>query len=158
MFLGALLLLLMFQMLSDPERPTSTQLPLVHPPGDLGGSPARETPNDESDEVQWGLDKGSGPGQMQVHRHVYVVRDAATNRSYRYTRESTFVWVGGVPRSGTTLMRVMLDTHPAVRCGTETRIIPRILQMRHGWYNSETERRRLLEAGIGEQVYMHDSH
>ena len=34
---------------------------------------------------------------------------------------------GGVPRSGTTLMRCMLDAHPLIRCGEETRLIPRIL-------------------------------
>jgi hypothetical protein len=37
---------------------------------------------------------------------------------------------GGHPRSGTTLMRAMLDAHTAVRCGEETRIVPRIVQMR----------------------------
>ena len=31
------------------------------------------------------------------------------------------VFIGGSPRSGTTLMRVMLDAHPSVRCGEETR-------------------------------------
>ena len=34
-------------------------------------------------------------------------------------------------RSGTTLMRAMLDAHPEVRCGEETRVVPRILQVRH---------------------------
>ena len=37
------------------------------------------------------------------------------------------MFVGGSPRSGTTLMRVMLDAHPSVRCGEETRIIPRFI-------------------------------
>ena len=34
-------------------------------------------------------------------------------------------YAGGHPRSGTTLMRAMLDAHTAVRCGEETRIVPR---------------------------------
>lgn len=39
------------------------------------------------------------------------------------------IFIGGHPRSGTTLLRAMLDSHPDVRCGEETRIIPRILQV-----------------------------
>ena len=35
-----------------------------------------------------------------------------------------------MPRSGTTLMRAILDVHPDVRCGEETRVIPRVLMAR----------------------------
>jgi protein-tyrosine sulfotransferase len=37
------------------------------------------------------------------------------------------IFIGGSYRSGTTLMRVMLDAHPLIRCGQETRILPRFL-------------------------------
>ena len=36
------------------------------------------------------------------------------------------IFVGGCPRSGTTLTRAMLDAHPDIRCGQETHILPRI--------------------------------
>lgn len=62
------------------------------------------------------------------------------------------IFIGGVPRSGTTLMRAMLDAHPEVRCGQETRVIPRILQLRSHWMKSEKESMRLEEAGIGKEV------
>lgn len=58
------------------------------------------------------------------------------------------IFVGGVPRSGTTLIRAMLDAHPEVRCGEETRVIPRLLSMRSRWDHSEKEHQRLLEAGL----------
>lgn len=32
-----------------------------------------------------------------------------------------------------TLCRAMLDAHPAVRCGEETRVVPRILGLKLGW-------------------------
>ncbi|XP_026461517.1 protein-tyrosine sulfotransferase-like [Ctenocephalides felis] len=67
-------------------------------------------------------------------------------------REMPLIFIGGVPRSGTTLMRAMLDAHPDVRCGQETRVIPRILQMRSHWLKSAKESVRLEEAGITKEV------
>lgn len=34
---------------------------------------------------------------------------------YEYNRQMPLIFIGGVPRSGTTLMRAMLDAHPDVR-------------------------------------------
>ena len=41
---------------------------------------------------------------------------------FTYDRSMPLIFVGGMPRSGTTLMRAMLDAHPDVRCGEETRV------------------------------------
>ena len=49
-------------------------------------------------------------------------------------------------------MRALLDAHPEVRCGQETRVIPRILQLRSHWMKSERESIRLEEAGITKEV------
>jgi len=67
---------------------------------------------------------------------------------YNYNRQSPLIFIGGVPRSGTTLMRAMLDAHPDVRCGEETRVVPRLLQMRSHWMKSQKESLRLQEAGL----------
>ena len=67
---------------------------------------------------------------------------------YEYDRQSPLIFIGGVPRSGTTLMRAMLDAHRDVRCGEETRVVPRLLQMRSHWMKSQKESLRLEEAGL----------
>lgn len=71
---------------------------------------------------------------------------------YIYSRNMPVVFIGGMPRSGTTLLRVMLDSHPDIRCGGETRVIPRLLNLRNTWLKAPFESRRLLEAGITADV------
>ena len=56
---------------------------------------------------------------------------SVSRRVVMYNRHLPVIFVGGVPRSGTTLMRVMLDAHPQIRCGEETHIVPWMLAMRH---------------------------
>lgn len=85
-----------------------------------------------------------------VREEKYVVGN--DHKTYVYHRNMPLVFIGGVPRSGTTLMRAMLDAHPEVRCGQETRVIPRILQLRSHWMKSEKESMRLEEAGIHKEV------
>ncbi|XP_060529517.1 protein-tyrosine sulfotransferase [Cylas formicarius] len=76
----------------------------------------------------------------------------SNKRVYEYNRKMPLIFIGGVPRSGTTLMRAMLDAHPDVRCGQETRVIPRLLQLRFHWLKSEKESVRLEQAGITKDV------
>ncbi|VEL18196.1 unnamed protein product [Protopolystoma xenopodis] len=47
----------------------------------------------------------------------------------------------------TTLMRVLLDVHKHVRCGPESRVIPRILDVRASW-NFPIAKKRLVGAGL----------
>ena len=42
--------------------------------------------------------------------------------------KSPIIFIGGYPRSGTTLIRAILDVHPAVSCGPETIILPPLLK------------------------------
>ncbi|KAK2182336.1 hypothetical protein NP493_358g03005 [Ridgeia piscesae] len=65
-----------------------------------------------------------------------------------YKKDIPMIWIGGVPRSGTTLMRAILDAHPDVRCGEETRVIPRILALHNNMMRSGKEEARLNQAKI----------
>lgn len=81
-----------------------------------------------------------------------LVQVSKTLDSTKYNRNMPIIFVGGVPRSGTTLMRAMLDAHPMIRCGEETRIIPRMIDMRNAWLKVPIESERLENAGINEDV------
>ncbi|KAL0272123.1 UNVERIFIED_CONTAM: hypothetical protein PYX00_005214 [Menopon gallinae] len=89
-------------------------------------------------------------GPQMVPNEKYIVGE--DQKVYRYHREMPLIFIGGVPRSGTTLMRAMLDAHPEVRCGQETRVIPRLLQIRSHWLKSQKESLRLEEAGLHKDV------
>ena len=69
-----------------------------------------------------------------------------------YKKDVPIIWIGGVPRSGTTLMRAILDAHPDVRCGEETRVIPRILAMHNNMQRSAKEEQRLSQAKVTSDV------
>ena len=50
-------------------------------------------------------------------------------------------------------MKPISDAHPKIRCGEETRVIPRILPEGDiSWYRSAREKRLLDEAGVSEEV------
>lgn len=69
-------------------------------------------------------------------------------------RDTPLIFVGGFPRSGTTLMRAMLDAHPDIRCGQETRVIPKILLSIPRIFNlfNEREKHRREEAGVSQEL------
>lgn len=94
---------------------------------------------------------------QKSHRHRWMemhLGSANQNLSLveHFPEDTPLIFIGGFPRSGTTLMRVMLDAHNSVRCGEETRVIPRLLAMRATWSRSVKERIRLDEAGVTDQV------
>jgi len=93
---------------------------------------------------------GSCPKTESMSKKTSMISQDGT--LYEYDRQSPLIFIGGVPRSGTTLMRAMLDAHPDVRCGEETRVVPRLLQMRSHWKKSQKESMRLEEAGLTDDV------
>ena len=87
-------------------------------------------------------------GQMS---RVFAVNNA-NHKTHEYTRLSPIVWIGGVPSSGTTLMRVILGTHPSLRCGPETALIPYILTMHATLNASSADIAFIRGAGMSDHV------
>uniref|UniRef100_A0A1W7R9D0 Protein-tyrosine sulfotransferase n=1 Tax=Hadrurus spadix TaxID=141984 RepID=A0A1W7R9D0_9SCOR len=87
---------------------------------------------------------------MMVAPQKYIV--GSDNKKYVYDRNMQLIFIGGMPRSGTTLLRVLLDAHPDIRCGEETRVIPRLLSIKQQWLKAPIEYKRLQEAGITGEV------
>ena len=50
-------------------------------------------------------------------------------------------------------MRAMLDSHGEVRCGEESRIIPRMLAMRENWLRNKKEEERLVQARYNQHYH-----
>nr|KAG5707044.1 hypothetical protein BaRGS_019649 [Batillaria attramentaria] len=101
---------------------------------------------------------GRGCWTSQSSKYVMVPKEKTRyiygdkNLAIPYGDDMEIIFIGGMPRSGTTLMRVMLDAHPDVRCGEETRVIPRILGMRTQWERAPVEKKRLEAAGVTGEV------
>lgn len=53
--------------------------------------------------------------------------------------EKSPIFIGGAGRSGTTLLRVILDSHPEICCGPELKVTPLIAQMWHSFQGCAPE-------------------
>jgi protein-tyrosine sulfotransferase len=73
--------------------------------------------------------------------------DSNPKRVYPFNKYLPIIFVNGIPRSGTTLMRSILDAHPEIRCGQETGIIPRIIRNRGQFYGNDTNT-EIVDDGI----------
>lgn len=91
-------------------------------------------------------------GSAHRTRLLSVVVRHWNQTRYSYNQHTPVVFVGGFPRSGTTLMRAMLDAHPDIRCGEETRVIPRMLALRQTWGRHSIEGRELEDEGMSQET------
>ncbi|KAF7260942.1 hypothetical protein EG68_01813 [Paragonimus skrjabini miyazakii] len=59
---------------------------------------------------------------------VHLPNDCGAPCPRSASLETPLIFVGGHPRSGTTLLRILLDVHPMIRCGPETHILPKLME------------------------------
>src|SRR5262245_41788936 len=65
------------------------------------------------------------------------------------------IFIGGAARSGTTLIRVLLDSHPNIACGPEFKLTPLLLQQ---WREFKAYSRMIPDAqrapeGVVDELY-----
>lgn len=60
-------------------------------------------------------------------------RECHSKIAFNVTKEHPFIFIGGYPRSGTSVMRAIVESHPDVRCGDETTILIHFLQWWRNW-------------------------
>jgi protein-tyrosine sulfotransferase len=63
-------------------------------------------------------------------------------------RNLPVIFVGGYGRSGTTLMRAILDVHPAISCGPETKVLNTFLGYLTKYIGNRGVQKDLAEAGV----------
>ena len=83
----------------------------------------------------------------------YLSHSTESHSSGTAVSSRQIVFVGGVPRSGTTLCRSMLDAHPDIHCGEETRVIPQVLAAKRRWTESTGHDEDKLYKAIGSFLY-----
>ncbi|CAF0707254.1 unnamed protein product [Brachionus calyciflorus] len=83
-------------------------------------------------------------------------RNLTIKKSCKYDLESIrklpIIFIGGYGRSGTTLVRAILDTHPNIKCGPETKIIPSLLSFMQQYTSSKLVMEDLKSAGIDSKL------
>ena len=94
----------------------------------------------------------SAPRMYMVNNLPKVMLDGNGEEEVPYDKTTPIIFVRGMPRSGTDLMRVILDAHPEVRCGEETHLVPLLLGLRSNLGGTDISRTILKSAGITGEI------
>ena len=86
--------------------------------------------------------------QIKQNTSLTELPDKLTEILANKMRKSPLIFIGGYARSGTTLMRAILDVHPSVSCGPETKIIPAVLKYIKDFKSRQSEMKAFKEAGF----------
>lgn len=92
-----------------------------------------------------GNKKFSRPQKLNPHNDYY---ERSVDEMLRSIKQKPIIFVGGYARSGTTLMRAILDSHPMIRCGPESKILPQFLSFIASWKSNEYFVSQLKDASI----------
>ena len=80
-------------------------------------------------------------------------KKAIIHENLSIDNDKPIVFIGGSPRSGTTLLRVMLDSHRDLNCGDETKIIPMFIESMRERFKNPPENNDLNRNGISREIF-----
>lgn len=66
--------------------------------------------------------------------HTLAVQNALLALVETWFKSCRFIFLGGVARSGTTLLRSILDAHPNICCGHELKLVPLFCSVPRKWW------------------------
>ncbi len=69
-----------------------------------------------------------------------------------FIRNASLIFIGGFGRSGTTLVRAILDVHPNIYCGAESKILPSMLSFITGYLSKRNVIADLAAANISTRL------
>ena len=71
-----------------------------------------------------------------------------TDKVISEIQKSPIIFIGGYARSGTTLIRAILDVHEDISCGPETKVVPTLLKFIADYKKKHVLMKELVKAGF----------
>ena len=87
----------------------------------------------------------------QQRRNI-ISASNSTPIDLEFIKYNSYIFIGGYGRSGTTLMRAILDMLPSLQCGPETKIVQKLLNFVTKQFVNKEDQNSLYSKGLLEKA------